>query len=343
MKFLFFGELMLRLTPSRPGVRLDMADTLRMTPGGSEANSAVALSALGPLHDVTFLSALPDNPLGKNCLSKLRALGVKTVLLPSESQRMGLYWLDMGKGPRASDVHYDRANSAFDLINPEAIGKDHLACDWFHSSGITPAISNRTCRGLFRILDLLPEDLPFSLDLNYRSKLWQWADQEEMRGVYENLSQRALLLAGNESDFQTCLGLKGEENLPEDVYSTIAESAFSKYQKLRFLAVSLRDAKSATSNIWSGMLFVRTEGGSKKFISPRIHIDAIIDRLGTGDSFTAGIIHGLNTFGENYKRTIDFAVMLSALKHSIYGDFASFTEEEVFKNLGKSGTGIIER
>lgn len=342
MKFLFFGELMLRLTPSRLGVRLSMADTLRMTPGGSEANSAVALSALGS-HDVTFLSALPDNPLGKNCLSKLRALGVETVLLPSESHRMGLYWLDIGNGPRASDVHYDRANSAFDLINPEAIGKAHLACDWFHSSGITPAISNRTCRGLLRILELLPEKVTFSLDLNYRSKLWEWADPKGMKEVYEELTQRALLLTGNETDFQTCLGLKGKGNSPEDVYSAISESAFSKYQRLRFLAVSLREAKSATRNTWSGMLFVRNQGSIKKFVSSRIHIDAIIDRLGTGDSFTAGIIHGLNTFGENYERTINFAVMLSALKHSIYGDFASFTEEEVLKNLEKSGTGIIER
>jgi 2-dehydro-3-deoxygluconokinase len=163
---------MLRLTSAREGERLAFADILRITPGGSEANSAVAIKALGK-HKATFLSAFPDNPLGEKCLRALKAFGVNVIPLPSQSKRIGIYWLDMGKGPRSSNVYYDRDNSAFDMIVPETILSEHLECDWFHSSGITPAISERTCKALFRCIESLPPDIPFSFDLNFRSKLWQ--------------------------------------------------------------------------------------------------------------------------------------------------------------------------
>jgi len=342
MKFLFFGELMLRLTPSQPGVRLDMADTLRMTPGGSEANSAVALKSLGP-HDVTFLSSFPENPLGKSCILKLRVLGVKVISIPSESQRMGLYWLDMGRGPRPSEIYYDRANSAFDLINPKGIAKDSVACDWFHSSGITPAISKRTCRSLFHIIEMLPDSIPFSLDLNFRNKLWKWADKERLKEVYDKLSHRAFLLSGNESDFQNCLGFQAEGNTADEIYSSITERVLLKYPQVNLLAVSLREPHSATRNTWSGMLFVRHENFYKQFTGSKVEIDSIVDRLGTGDSFTAGILHGLASFGNDYQKTLDFAVMLSALKHTVYGDFSLFTENEVLSAIQTYGTFNIKR
>ncbi|MBI4620249.1 MAG: sugar kinase [Desulfobacterales bacterium] len=342
MNFLFFGELMLRLTSAREGERLAFADILRITPGGSEANSAVAIKALGD-HKVTFLSAFPDNPLGEKCLRALKAFGVNVIPLPSQSKRIGLYWLDIGKGPRSSNVYYDRDNSAFDMIDPETILSEHLECDWFHSSGITPAISERTCKALFRCIEFLPPNVPFSLDLNFRSKLWQWAEEKKMRAIYDKLSHRAVLLSGNESDFQTCFGLKPAGKTMEDIYSSIANVVFSRYHGLRFLAVNLRTSHSATRNSWSGMLFVRDGSSYKKFISQVIEIDTIIDRLGTGDSFTAGILHGLTSFADDYKRTLDFAIMLSALKHSIFGDFSCFSEEDVNKALQTLGSGQIER
>ncbi len=342
MNFNFFGELMIRLTPEGDGDRLVDSDTLRVTLGGSEANSAVALTSLGR-HNATFISALPDTPLGKKCLQTLKGLGVNVINLSSHSDRMGLYWLDMGAGPRASKVYYDRADSAFDKIISESIGLEHISCDWFHSSGITPGVSRGTCAALFRCIDLLPQHVPFSMDLNFRSKLWQWADEKERQTVYDTLARRAVLLAGNESDFQTCLGITATGDTAEELYSSVADTVFSRYPTVRFLSVSLRESHSATLNIWSGMFFVRTGTGFDLFAGPRIEIDSIIDRLGTGDSFTAGILHGIASFGDDFQQTVNFAVMLSALKHTVYGDFCSFTEEEIFEVLETGGTGIIQR
>lgn len=342
MKIVLFGELMIRLTPSRPGDRLGTTDMLRMTPGGSEANTAVALSGLGR-HNVEFLTALPALPPGQNCISKLKAHGVKPVLLDSASERTGIYWLEAGVGPRASEVYYDRSNSAFDLIKPGSVTREHVDCDWFHSTGITPAVSKRSCTTLYNTLKQLPEDVPFSMDLNYRKKLWQWSDSKGVREIYDTLCQRAFLLTGNENDFQTCLGLTGKGRSDNEVYTEIAEKAFLRVPQLKFLAVSLRSSKSATQNQWSGMFFVNTGRSVKLFTGISIDIDSIVDRLGTGDAFTAGIIHGLNTFGKNYQQTVNFAVMLSALSHTVYGDFVSFSEQEVLDNLEKAGTGVIGR
>lgn len=333
---------MIRLTPEGDGDRLVVANTLRVTLGGSEANSAVALKSLGR-HNATFISALPGTPLGTKCLQTLKGLGVDVINLSSHSDRMGLYWLDMGAGPRASKVYYDRANSAFDRIVAESIGHEHISCDWFHSSGITPGISRGTCAALFRCIDLLPQHVPFSMDLNFRSKLWQWADEKERQEVYDSLARRAVLLAGNESDFQACLGITSIGNSTEEIYSSVANTVFSQYPTVRFLSVSLRESHSATRNIWSGMFFVRIGMSFDLFVGPRIEIDSIIDRLGTGDSFTAGILHGLASFGDDFQQIVNFAVMLSALKHTVYGDFCCFTEDEIFEALETGGTGIIQR
>jgi len=342
MNFLFFGELMIRLTPEGDGDRLVVANTLRVTLGGSEANSAVALMSLGR-HKTTFISALPGTPLGTKCLRALKSIGVNVINLNSQSDRMGLYWLDMGTGPRASKVYYDRANSAFDRIVLEYIDHEHLSCDWFHSSGITPGISERTCSALFRCIELLPPHVPFSLDLNFRSKLWQWANKKKRQTVYDSLARRAVLLAGNENDFQACFGIEANGSAAEELYSSIADTVFSRYPAVRFLSVSLRESYSATRNIWSGILFVRNGTSSDLFLGPRIEIDSIIDRLGTGDSFTAGILHGLASFGDDFQQTVNFAVMLSALKHTVYGDFCCFTEGEVFETMQTGGKGFIQR
>lgn len=342
MNFLFFGELMLRLAPARSGERLAYTDTLYMTPGGSEANSAVALKSIGS-HNATFLSAFPDNPFGENCIRQLKSFGVSTINLPSRADRVGLYMLDMGIGIRASEVYYDRLNSAFCMIESESILPEHLQCEWFHSSGITPAVSEMACKALFRCLDLISESVPFSLDLNFRNKLWKWADENQIRSTYENLCSRATLLTGNESDFQACLGLKSTSKKMDEIYSHIASEVFSKYKRIKYIAVSLREAQSSTKNAWSGMLFIRTGSQFDKFIGPKIEIDSIVDRLGTGDCFTAGILHGLASYGDNYNRIIDFAVMISALKHTLYGDFSSINEKDVFKALTNIGNCKIVR
>lgn len=343
MYFICFGEAMLRLVPAWRGERLLNAGLLRVTPGGSELNVAACLSALGPGHNVTFLSALPKNCLGTRILMDISSRGIRYAGIASSSDKIGTYWVEPGSGVRPSEVIYDRYNSAFDRLEVDAVQKADLRCDWFHSSGITLGISKRTNEALFRCLRLLPGSAAFSLDLNYRKKLWQWTGAGRMRKIYEKAVSRAVLLGGNEYDYRDCLGMRfSGKGVPEN-YSAAARRLFLRNGKLRFIAVSLRESNSATLNAWSGLLFVKTGKSFDTYIGKKITLDNIVDRLGTGDSFLAGIIFGLNSFGKNYRKTLDFAVMLSALNHTTFGDFSTFSAADVFGALDSSGSGRINR
>lgn len=342
MQILCFGEVMLRLVPAWRGERLSDSSLLRITCGGSEANVAVALAALGG-HRVSFLSALPKNSLGIKAQRDLQARNVRCVNINTSSEKMGIYWVELGNGPKPSDVIYDRYNSAFDQIKINAIRKKDLFCDWFHTSGITLGISKRTNQALFRCLELLPEDAKASFDLNYRKKLWQWATVGQMQGYYKRAASRSILLGGNESDYQDCLGIQGKGRNVSGIYSHIAQQLFMRYKRLKFIAVSLRESHSATLNTWSGLLFVKTERSFDAYAGMKVKIDSIVDRLGTGDSFLAGIIFGLNSFKKDYQKILDFAIMLSALNHTTFGDFSNFSKEEVFDALRSSGNGRIRR
>lgn len=342
MHFLCFGEAMLRLVPSWSGERLLDANLLRLTSGGSEVNVAVALAALGERR-VTFLSALPKNSLGTITKNDIQARNVKYVNLDSSVGRMGTYWVELGQGARPSVVIYDRQGSSFDQVKIDTIRKKYLQCEWFHSSGVTLGISKRTNEALFRCLELLPEAAQVSFDLNYRKKLWQWANAKEMRRYYERCVSQAVLLGGNESDYRDCLGMHDKgKNTPES-YSQVARQLFLRHKKLKYITVSLRGSYSATRNSWSGLLFVRTKKSFDTYAGKKIMLDTIVDRLGTGDSFFAGIIFGLNSFGKNYQKTLDFAIMLSALNHTTFGDFSSFSKKEVLDSLRSSGNGRIRR
>lgn len=342
MNFTCFGELMVRLTPGCRGERLINADLFKFTLGGSEANVAVALASLGK-HKVTFLSAFPDNYLGQRAASQLCASGVELLNLPSGSDKMGIYWVELGSGPRSSEVIYDRKDSAFGCIDIGAIKKKHLQCGWFHASGVTLGISKKSGRALFRCLSLLPPKTFVSFDLNYRKKLWHWATVKEMRKTFDAAVSQVDLVSGNESDFQDCLEARGRGESPSEIYSSIAKQLFLKYKRLKFIAVSLRQPHSATRNTWSGMFFVKSGKTFDVYSGVTLDIDAIVDRLGTGDSFLAGIIHGLNSFSRDYQRILDFAVMLSGLNHTTSGDFSFFSENEVFESLCCAANGIIRR
>lgn len=333
IRYLCFGEVMLRVVPYWKGERLLDANLLRATSGGSEINVAVALAALGE-KKVGFLSALPDNSLGSIVKNDIRARNVRYIGLDSSSEKMGTYWVELGHGARPSAVIYDRDGSSFDQIKKDRIRGTDLRCDWFHSSGITLGISKRTNEALFRCLELLPGEAKVSFDLNYRNKLWQWATPAQMRKYYKKAVSRAILIGGNESDYRDCLG--------QD-YPGIARRLFSENERLKFIAVSLRGSYSATRNSWSGMLLVKTEKSFDTYAGRKVMLDAIVDRLGTGDSFLAGIIFGLNSFKKDYQKTLDFAIMLSALNHTTFGDFSTFSEKEVSDALRASGSGRIIR
>lgn len=342
MHFLCFGEVMLRLVPTWRGEGFIDASLLRITSGGSEANVAVALAALGG-HRVSFLSALPKNGLGIKAQRDLRARNVRYIDIDTSSEKIGIYWVELGNGPKSSDVIYDRYNSAFDQIKANSIRKKDLLCDWFHTSGITLGISKQTNKVFFRCLELLPRDARVSFDLNYRKKLWQWVSAGQMQRYYRRAASRAILLGGNESDYQDCLGIQGKGRNALEIYSHIAQQLFMRYKRLKYIAVSLRESYSATLNTCSGLLFIKTEKSFDIYEGIKVKLDSIVDRLGTGDSFFAGIIFGLNSFKKNHQKILNFAIMLSALNHTTFGDFSNFSKDDVFDGLRSSGSGRIKR
>jgi 2-dehydro-3-deoxygluconokinase len=326
---LTFGEIMLRISPAAKGERIIDAVDYRIEPGGSEANVAVALANLGDR--ASFMTALPvDNPLAEKTLSYLRYHGVDVSRIVRTSGRMGSYWTETGVGPRNSFVVYDREGSAFSQITPSDLDLRRImqGIDWFHISGITPAVSRSALDCLEYLLEGM-ESTTFSIDLNYRSKLWVWLGGDKKVGAREimfQLCRRAKVLMANETEMADALGISMDET-------------FKLFNDLELLAVSDRKSLSASENLWSGMIIDRA---GKKHQGPSVHLKDIVDRVGAGDSFAAGIIHSCLK-GLSRQDTIDTAVALSALKHTIIGDACRFSEDDVQHFLATSGSGCIVR
>ena len=338
-----FGELMLRISPKDSAERILEATDFEIRPGGSEANVAVALAALG--EKAAFITSLPDNALGEKVLRQLKKAGVNTAFINKINDRLGIYWTENGLGPRNSFVIYDREDAAFskskytDFDWEKILGKSK----WFHFSGISPALSEEVARVLEKLVEKITT--PYSVDLNFRSKLWNWIekDPERINTIMTTLCQSAQMMAGNESDFQNVFGFDGQSDSEEEKYNDIAKQCFGQFPKLKYLAISSRISHSATLNDWSGYLFVRSD---EKFCYKSIEyrLESIADRVGTGDSFVAGIIYGLNHKSEmDWQQIIDFAATLGALNHTTKGDFSTFCKEEVDAALKTRGSGRIVR
>jgi 2-dehydro-3-deoxygluconokinase len=341
-----YGEIMLRISPFDSGKRLIQANNFRVEPGGSESNVAIALSLLG--NQVAFITKLPDNVLGRKILRYLESYKVETSFIVLGGERVGLYWVENGVGPRPYSVVYDRNNSAFSQMDFDELNQSVFKSkfDWFHMSGITPAISKKSFETAMNLLGALSPETKVSIDLNFRSKLWNWLEEknpEVLWGKMKSFCKRAFLITGNETDFQNALGYGAEEDDKEKLYNQIAEQAFGEFDMARFIAISLRGTLSASENIWSGRLYCKSQGKVQGFSSFSFKIDAIVDRVGTGDCFTAGIIHGLLHFGEDFQHVINFAVAASALNHTVKGDAFQFSEEEVEHAIKTFGSGQIIR
>jgi len=341
-----YGEIMLRISPAEKGERLIQATNFKIEPGGSESNVAISLANLG--NKVLFVTKIPENPLGHKILKYLKSFNVDTSLIISSPNRIGLYWTEDGVGPRASEVIYDRSYSAFSQIEFHEIDKNLFNSDitWFHVSGITPAISKTSYETLISVFNRLEKRCHISVDLNFRGKLWNWIDgksKTKIHKIMHAICDNAILLTGNETDFQNSLGYCEEDIPSSEKYSKVAQEAFNEFHKLKYLAVSIRQSRSASENIWSGMLFCKENGRLEYYSSVEYFITDIIDRVGTGDSFTGGLIHGLNNFGNNYQRIIDFATALSALNHSIRGDASQFTSDDIKHLIATKGSGRIIR
>jgi 2-dehydro-3-deoxygluconokinase len=341
-----FGEMMLRL--KAPGFeRLLQSPYLSTSFGGGEANVAVSLAQFG--HEVVFVTALPNNPIASACISFLRGNGIDTSQIVQTGERVGIYYYEAGSNQRPSKVIYDRAHSAIMDISPGAFDWEKIldGAGWFHITGITPALSDNLAEIVRIAMQTAREmGITISCDYNYRKNLWKYG--KSAIEVMTSLVGFADIGIANEEDCQYALGLSVDPGGWEDEiktgqidirkYRLLVEKVLSTYPNLRCQTITLRESYSADHNGWSACLY-----NGKEFIMSR-HYDVkdIVDRVGTGDAFAAGLIHGLIT-GLTNQQALEFAVAASCLKHSIPGDINFSTVEEVEYILNNGGSGRIQR
>ena len=336
-----FGEIMLRLKSPQHN-RLFQLPVLEATFGGGEANVAVSLTNF--ITDVAFVTSLPVNPIGDACISELRKYGIDTSLIKRGPGRMGIYFLETGSNQRSSKVVYDRSYSSIALskVGDFNWSKVFKNASWFHITGITPAISETAAElSLEAVKSAKEMGVMVSCDFNYRGNLWKYGKKatEIMPRIVKNID----IGIANEEDCQKSLGIKSDAKvesgkLEESIYEELTNKVLKEYTNLKTMAITLRESKNADINVWSACLNDR----SKFYVSKKYEISDIVDRVGGGDSFSAGLIYGLLN-RENKQEILEFAVAASCLKHSINGDFNLVTIEEVEKLKGGDTSGRVQR
>ncbi|RME82107.1 MAG: sugar kinase [Caldilineae bacterium] len=338
-----FGEIMLRLSP--PGhLRFTQARSFDAIYGGGESNVAVSLAHFGL--ETEYVTRLPQNDIGDACLNYLRQFGVGVRHVVRGGGRLGIYFLEHGAVSRGSKVIYDRANSALATIEPGMIDWDAVFADadWFHWTGITPAISEgaaATC--LEAVQAARRHGLTISCDLNYRKKLWKWG--KEPGEVMQDLVRHCDIAVGNEEDADKVFGIKAPDTdvtsgkLDASKYEYVCKGLAERFPNLRTIAITLRGSLSASHNTWSAVLW----HADRLYFGPQYDITHIVDRVGGGDSFVAGLIYGLLTYGDDKQQALNFAVAASALKHTIFGDFNLVSVAEVEKLMGGDVSGRVSR
>ncbi len=332
---------MLRLKP--PGhERLFQSPVFEATFGGGEANVAVSLANFGM--DAAFVTALPNNAVGDGCLAELRRWNVETGFVSRSAGRMGIYYLEAGAAQRPSRVVYDRDGSALALASADMFDWETIFryASWFHITGITPAISSGAKElSLGAVKKAHEMGLTVSCDLNYRKNLWKYG--EKASDVMPELVRYCEVVIANEEDCQKALGIsadiqveKGE--LDTDAYRSLSSKVLNDYPNLKAVAITLRESVSADINGWSACL----NDGISFYLSRKYTISDIVDRVGGGDSFAAGLIYGWNTC-ESRQEALEFAVAASCLKHSVSGDFNRVSAGEVEKLMSGDGSGRVQR
>ena len=339
-----FGEIMLRL--ATPGyLRISQSQSFEATYGGGEANVAVSLANYG-LHPI-FVTRLPENDLGDAALMNLRKYGVDTSQIVRGGDRLGVYFLETGAVSRGSKVVYDRANSALSEIQTGMIDWEKVfqGVDWFHWTGITPAISQSAadvCLEAVKAANKL--GVTVSTDLNYRKKLWKYG--KTASEVMEDLVQGCDVILGNEEDAEKVFGIHPEgvdvtqgESMEALAYESVCKQLMEKFPRCKKAIITLRGSISANHNSWSGVLY----DGVMLYQAPTYQITHIVDRVGGGDSFMGGLIYGLLSYGDDLQNALNFAVAASCLKHTIRGDFNLVTVEEVEKLMSGDASGRVSR
>lgn len=338
-KVITLGEIMLRLsTPHFK--RFVQADSFDITYGGGEANVAAALCNYGL--NGTFVTKVPNNPIGQAAINHLRRYGVDTQYIARGGERLGIYFLETGASMRASQVVYDRAHASISDVDASEFDFDAIfeGADWFHTTGITPALGDKAAALTLAALKAARErGITTSIDLNFRKKLWT---SEKAQKVMTELCQYVDVCIGNEEDADLCLGFKakntdvtkGELNL--DGFKDVFKQMQAKFG-FKFIASSLRESYSASDNGWSALVYDGTD-----FYHTKEYKVRIVDRVGSGDSFASGLIYGLVT-GMPMAEAAEFGVAASALKHTIPGDLNHATLTEVKELMKGDGSGRVQR
>jgi 2-dehydro-3-deoxygluconokinase len=339
MKVITFGELMLRLAPFNY-LRFVQSDSYEATFGGAEANVAVSLANYGI--PVSFVSKLPSHEIGQCAINSLRKFGVDTSLVVRGGERVGIYYCEKGASQRPSKVIYDRAHSSISTAVPSDFDWDKIFADadWFHFTGITPALSDdvaEICR--LACVEAQKRGITISCDLNFRKKLWS---KEKAGKVMGELCHYINYCIANEEDAKDVFGIEAENTdiyggkLNHEGYKSVAKQLADKFG-FEKVAITLRSSISASDNDWAGMLY----DGENYCFSKSYHLH-IVDRVGGGDSFGGGLIYALLS-GKSTQAAIEFAVAASALKHSVEGDYNRVSVSEVEKLAGGDGSGRVQR
>lgn len=338
-KIVTFGEIMLRLAPNGY-YRFFQNDQLQATFGGGEANVAVSLANFGL--DASFVTKLPTHAIGQAAVNSLRYFGVDTNDIVRGGDRVGIYYLEKGASQRGSVCIYDRAGSAIQKSKKEDFNWDKIfeGAEWFHFTGITPALGENLveiCKDA--CIAAKKHGVKVSCDLNYRGKLWT---REQARAAMSELCKYVDVCISNEEDAKDVFGIEAENTdiyggkLNKEGYKSVAKQLADKFG-FEKVAITLRTSISASDNDWAAMLY----DGKDYCFSKEYHL-RIVDRVGGGDSFGAGLIYSLVS-GKNTQEVVEFAVAASALKHSVEGDFNRVSVAEVEKLALGDGSGRVQR
>lgn len=338
-KIVTFGEIMLRLAPNGY-YRFFQNDQLQATFGGGEANVAVSLANFGL--DASFVTKLPNHAIGQAAVNSLRYFGVDTNDIVRGGDRVGIYYLEKGASQRGSVCIYDRAGSAIQKADKNDFNWDKIfeGAEWFHFTGITPALGENLveiCKEA--CIAAKKHNVKVSCDLNYRGKLWT---REQARAAMSELCKYVDVCISNEEDAKDVFGIEAENTdiyggkLNKEGYKSVAKQLADKFG-FEKVAITLRTSISASDNDWAAMLY----DGKDYCFSKEYHL-RIVDRVGGGDSFGAGLIYSL-VCGKNTQEAVEFAVAASALKHSVEGDFNRVSVAEVEKLALGDGSGRVQR
>ena len=342
-KVVTFGEIMLRLSPPE-FLRFSQASHFDIEFGGGESNVAVSLANFGI--ETEFITRLPNNDIGDCAKMTLRKHGVGVSKIVYGGERLGIYFLETGAISRGSKVVYDRAYSSMASIQPGMIDWEKAleGVTWFHWTGITPAISQSaadTCLEALKVAS--SKGITISTDFNYRAKLWNYCDEKQRQKTMTELSSYCDIILCNQEDAAVFFGIHPQNSTASSTRESdilnVIEQLFVKFPKAKKIATTLRTSISAAHNTWSALL----SDGTNTYKTKTYELNPIVDRVGGGDSFMAGLIYGLKTYAKNDQKALDFAVAASCLKHSIKGDVNLVSVDEVTKLMEGDASGKVAR